>query len=470
MTWRGTRRSASTSCSPTCATRSSCPTRCCAPARARSSSSTIPGMPRSTARPTTGAASSTTARERPAEWTAVWLPNFLTEASLKQLGQLVRLDYVLSGDTFDRLAAYLSPGDRPAARTPAREPAVRPCASGSSPRSARPTASTQPSRASSRSGCTLGEQFIALDAGLPLQPPAGTSLRAHARRHRRPAASRTAIPKHPEFTELVSPRRSAPHARPGRCAPSSSRTAGSRTSSRRCDGCSPGSPGRSQLGTMYPAHFVADVGTLDGPRRTPPRRGAARHGDRRAGAPLARRRRHPRRPARPHAGGRRPRDPARRGRDQSRVVVSGSAGRRSPRSAGSATTGNCAPRSCPSAEVVGGGAAAGRRHGHRAHEQVAVGNSVADLGQRMPRAGRRRPGSGSARPRPSPRGRLRASRHRRRRPAPHREGGDRARATTCAVGPTRRPTCSLAATCRPRRRARHVDRASRARGRRARSA
>src|SRR5688572_29013664 len=55
-------------------------------------------------------------RERPAEWTAVWLPNFLTGAAKQHLGKLVRLDYILTGDTFDRLASHLSPSDRPMAR------------------------------------------------------------------------------------------------------------------------------------------------------------------------------------------------------------------------------------------------------------------------------------------------------------------------------------------------------------------
>ena len=61
---------------------------------------------------------------RAPEWTAVWLPNFLTKASAKLLGRLVRLDYVLTGDTFERLAGHLTPSERPSARGAARERAV----------------------------------------------------------------------------------------------------------------------------------------------------------------------------------------------------------------------------------------------------------------------------------------------------------------------------------------------------------
>ena len=67
--------------------------------------------------------------ERAPEWTAVWLPNFLTEASANLLGRLVRLDYVLTGDTFERLAGHLTPSERPLAARNSRT-SSRPCGNG----------------------------------------------------------------------------------------------------------------------------------------------------------------------------------------------------------------------------------------------------------------------------------------------------------------------------------------------------
>src|SRR6266508_1649465 len=140
-------------------------------------------------------------RERPPEWTAVWLPNFLTSASLQLLGKLVRLDYILTGDTFDRLASHLSPSDRPAARIQLanEQSAVRERIIAAL-RQAYGVDPAQPGVVEER--LTLSDQFLALDAGLPLQAPVGTSLRAcfegladQLLRHR--------YPKHPEFTELV---------------------------------------------------------------------------------------------------------------------------------------------------------------------------------------------------------------------------------------------------------------------------
>jgi hypothetical protein len=194
---------------------------------------------------------------RDPEWTAVWLPNFLTDASLYKLGQLVRLDYILTGDTFDRLASHLSPNDRPAARTQLanQQSAVREQV-GSAIRQAYGVDPAQPGVAEER--LTLGDQFLALDPGLPLQPPVGTSLRACLEgiadqlfRHR--------FPRHPEFTELVT-RADLTHTlaqvdlalqQPnGRL---ENVEAGLRRVLTRV-------AGPLDLGTMYQAHFIADLG------------------------------------------------------------------------------------------------------------------------------------------------------------------------------------------------------------------
>jgi hypothetical protein len=197
-------------------------------------------------------------RERPPEWTAVWLPNFLTSASLQLLGKLVRLDYILTGDTFDRLASHLSPSDRPAARIQLanEQSAVRERLIAA----LRQSYGVDPAQLGVvEERLTLGEQFLALDPGLSLQAPLGTSLRAcfegladQLLRHR--------YPKHPEFTELVS-RADLTHTLAQvslALQQPNGRLENVETPMRRV---LTRVTGPLQLGTMYQAHFVADLGT-----------------------------------------------------------------------------------------------------------------------------------------------------------------------------------------------------------------
>jgi hypothetical protein len=140
-------------------------------------------------------------RERPAEWTAVWLPNFLSAASQSLLGKLVRLDYVLTGETFDRLAGHLSPAEKPLARVQlANEQAattervraiVRQAYGIDPPQTGAVEALLQPA-----------DQLATLDPSLTLRPPTGTSLREFAQglgdqlfAHR--------YPRHPQFTDKL---------------------------------------------------------------------------------------------------------------------------------------------------------------------------------------------------------------------------------------------------------------------------
>jgi hypothetical protein len=142
-------------------------------------------------------------RDRAAEWTAVWLPNFLSAASQTLLGKLVRLDYILTGETFERLAGHLSPSDRPLARAQlANEQAatlervrtiVRQAYAVEHPQSGTVDTKLQP-----------GEQFISLDPALNLRPPTGTSMRDYAVGISDQLFSYR-YPKHPEFTEKISP-------------------------------------------------------------------------------------------------------------------------------------------------------------------------------------------------------------------------------------------------------------------------
>jgi hypothetical protein len=49
--------------------------------------------------------------------TLAWLPNFFSADALKDLGMLVILEHILTGERFGGYAAHLSPQDRPAARS-----------------------------------------------------------------------------------------------------------------------------------------------------------------------------------------------------------------------------------------------------------------------------------------------------------------------------------------------------------------
>lgn len=55
--------------------------------------------------------------EHPPTRTLCWLPNFLTQRSLSDLGDLVVLDHLLTGENFNQNASHLSPVDRASARS-----------------------------------------------------------------------------------------------------------------------------------------------------------------------------------------------------------------------------------------------------------------------------------------------------------------------------------------------------------------
>lgn len=52
--------------------------------------------------------------------TLVWLPSFLSDKTLRDLGRLVVLDYILTGERFDDYASHLSLVDRGPARALAK--------------------------------------------------------------------------------------------------------------------------------------------------------------------------------------------------------------------------------------------------------------------------------------------------------------------------------------------------------------
>lgn len=195
-------------------------------------------------------------RDRPAEWTAVWLPNFLSESSQKLLGRLVRLDYILTGDTFERLASHLSPTERPLARSQLaneqsavreRVIAVLRQAYGVDP--------TQPGTVDAQ--LDPGDQFSSLDPGLVVRPPVGTSLRSFAEG----IADQLLVyryPKHPDFTEkigLADLRNTLAQVTAALGQPNGRLENVEATMRRVLTRVA----GPLQLGTMFSAHFVVDL-------------------------------------------------------------------------------------------------------------------------------------------------------------------------------------------------------------------
>jgi hypothetical protein len=194
--------------------------------------------------------------ERPAEWTAVWLPNFLSTQSSQLLGRMVRLDYVLTGDNFDRLAAHLTASDRPLARSQLNneQNAVRERLK----QILQQAYGVVPATADAVDEQLMpNEHLHTLDGGLTLRPPAGAGLRAWAEEITR-RLYEYRFPKHPDFTEKVGAadlRHTHDHvvralAQPGgrlENVESTMRKVLTRVAN------------PLQLGTMHSAHFIGDV-------------------------------------------------------------------------------------------------------------------------------------------------------------------------------------------------------------------
>jgi hypothetical protein len=193
---------------------------------------------------------------RAPEWTAVWLPNFLTEASAKLLGRLVRLDYVLTGDTFERLSGHLTPSERPLARAQLanEQSAVRERVMAVVRQA---FGVEQPQAGAVDDQLDLVDQFQTLDPALGLRPPVGTSMRAYTEGVVDQLYSYR-FPRHPEFTERVTTadlRHTLAQLRLALGQPNG-RLENVESAMRRV---LTRIAGLLELGTMYSAHFVADV-------------------------------------------------------------------------------------------------------------------------------------------------------------------------------------------------------------------
>lgn len=194
--------------------------------------------------------------QRAPEWTAVWLPNFFTASSERLIGDLVRLDWLLTGDTFDQHAGHLSPSDRPLARSQLvnQQHAVRERVKALL-RQAYGVDQPQTGQVDTR--LFPADQFNSLDPGLTIRPQVGTSLRGFAEgiigalfAHR--------YPLHPEFADrvgLTDLRHTLAQV-----------TAAVGQPNHRLENVEPQMrkvltkvAGPARLGTMHAAHFIADV-------------------------------------------------------------------------------------------------------------------------------------------------------------------------------------------------------------------
>lgn len=131
--------------------------------------------------------------------TLAWIPSFLSRQAQKELGTLVILDHILTGDRFNSYVSHLSPVDRSAARSlldnqrsQLRQRMINYLEGvyGIAPPVAGSVSETH--------ALTASEHFQTLDQGFILQPPIGASLK-EAFEHLLDQALKHQYPAHPLF-------------------------------------------------------------------------------------------------------------------------------------------------------------------------------------------------------------------------------------------------------------------------------
>ena len=135
--------------------------------------------------------------------TLIWLPSFLSNKALADLGRLVVLDYILQGERFDNYAAHLALVDRVQAKALARNQLDQLRIKLRSQLEVAYGISTEPRDAVSNP-LTADQQFKSLDPTLSPRPPVGAdfksafdSLLGQLFAHQYPA--------HPEFDTEIKP-------------------------------------------------------------------------------------------------------------------------------------------------------------------------------------------------------------------------------------------------------------------------
>ncbi len=131
--------------------------------------------------------------------TLVWLPNFFTSKVQTELGRLIMLDHVLSGDNFKEATRHLSAQDTPQAeallqnqRSALRNRLIRDL------EMAYGVAPAEKDIINKALSMELAEQFQSLWGGFKPRPPVGTDLKS-AMEHLLAQALQEDFPGHPDF-------------------------------------------------------------------------------------------------------------------------------------------------------------------------------------------------------------------------------------------------------------------------------
>jgi len=136
-------------------------------------------------------------RENESTRTIVWVPSFLSQPALQDLGTLVILDHILSGERFAGYASHLSPLDQQTARglldnrRSQLKQRLRMILEGA-------YGIITPVAGTLAQELDPGQQFQSLDPACRLQPPIGVNLR-DALDHLLRQALDVQFPKHPDF-------------------------------------------------------------------------------------------------------------------------------------------------------------------------------------------------------------------------------------------------------------------------------
>ncbi len=135
--------------------------------------------------------------------TLVWLPSFLSNKALTDLGRLVVLDYILQGDRFDNYAGHLSFVDKVQARALAKNQLDQLRIKLRSQLEVAYGISTEPRDAVSNP-LSADQQFKSLDPTLSPRPPVGADFRA-AFESLLGQLFAHQYPAHPEFETEIKP-------------------------------------------------------------------------------------------------------------------------------------------------------------------------------------------------------------------------------------------------------------------------
>jgi len=135
--------------------------------------------------------------------TLVWLPSFLSQKALSDLGRLVVLDYILQGERFDNYAAHLSFVDRVQAKALARNQLDQLRIKLRSQLEVAYGISTEPHDAVTNA-LTADQQFKSLDTTLTPRPPVGADFKS-AFENLLGQLFAHQYPAHPEFDTEIKP-------------------------------------------------------------------------------------------------------------------------------------------------------------------------------------------------------------------------------------------------------------------------